>query len=98
VSTSGGVTPRWRRDGKELYYIAPDAKLMAVSVSTTGVRPEVGTPSALFQTRILFGGTSPVGTSWQYDVAPDGRFLINVTVGDAATPPITVIQNWTPKD
>jgi hypothetical protein len=44
------------------------------------------------------GGTSPVGTSWQYDVAPDGRFLVNIIVGDGGTVPITVIQNWTHKN
>ena len=76
VSTGGGVTPLWRRDGKELYYIAPDARLMAVgfaTVSTAGAAPAIGTPTALFQTRILYGGTNPVGTTRQYDVAPDGR-------------------------
>jgi Tol biopolymer transport system component len=98
VSTMGGVTPRWRRDGKELYFIAPDAKLMAVPVATAGTAPEIGTSVALFQPNILFGGTSPVGIGWQYDVAPDGRFLINVRTGDGGTAPITVIQNWTPKN
>jgi hypothetical protein len=92
VSTTGGMEPRWRKDGK----------LMAVSIATastgtTGRAPEMGAPVALFQPRILYGGTLPIGISWQYDVAPDGRFLINVTVGDVVTAPITVIQHWTPK-
>ena len=97
VSTMGGVTPRWRRDGKELYYIAPDGTLMAVPVATTGIAPEMGTPMALFPTRAVYGGVSIVGVTWQYDVADDGRFLINVTTGEGATAPITVIQNWAPK-
>ena len=97
VSTTGGITPRWRLDGKELYYIAPDGQLMAVSIVTTGRAPEMGAPVALFQPHILFGGTMATGNTWQYDVAPDGRFLINVTAGDAAAAPITVIQHWTPK-
>jgi Tol biopolymer transport system component len=97
VSTAGGISPRWRRDGAELYYIAADGQLMAVSVTTTGKTPELGAPVALFSPRIVSGGTLPIGVAWQYDVAPDGRFLINVIVGDAVTAPITVIQNWAPK-
>ena len=88
---------RWRKDGKELYYLAPDGTLMAVPMATTGRAPEMGAPVALFQPRILYGGTPTVGNTWQYDVAPDGRFLINVTAGAAVTAPITVIQHWTPK-
>jgi WD40-like Beta Propeller Repeat len=102
VSTTGGVAPRWRKDGKELYYVAPDGTLMAVSISTTstgslgttGRAPELGAPVALFQPRIRYGGTLPIGISWQYAVAPDGRFLINVTAGEAVAAPITVIQHW----
>ena len=95
VSTSGGITPRWRQDGKELYYIAPDGTLMAVSIAAgTAGAPQLGPPVALFRPNIVFGGTMTVGINWQYDVAPDGRFLINVIVGDAVTAPITVIQHW----
>ena len=94
VSTTGGIAPRWRKDGKELYYIAPDSKLMAVSIVTTGPAPERGEPMALFRPHIVYGGTVTPGVQQQYDVAPDGRFLINVTPGDAVTPPITVIQHW----
>jgi dipeptidyl aminopeptidase/acylaminoacyl peptidase len=97
VSTSGGTAPRWRRDGKELYYIAPDGKLMAVTMATTGRTPVMSAPVALFQPHILHGGATIIGIQAQYDVAPDGRFLINVTSGDAVTAPITVIQNWAPK-
>ena len=99
VSILGGTAPRWRKDGKELFYIAPDGRLMAVTVglTTTGRTPAMGAPVALFQPHILGGGAAVVGVMWQYDVAPDGRFLINVPVGDAATAPITVIQNWNPK-
>ena len=50
----------------------------------------------LFQTRIVSGGSNPIGTQWQYDVAPDGSFLINTVMDDAASP-ITLIQNWTRK-
>ena len=96
VSTMGGVTPRWRADGSELYYIAPDGKLMAVPMKITGPAPEMGTPMSLFQPRILYGGTQPLGSAAQFDVAPDGRFLVNVNITGAA--PITLIQNWTRKN
>ena len=95
VSAGGGVQPRWRRDGKELYYIAPDGKLMAVPVTIKGAVFERGTPEPLFQTRIAGGGTNAY-TRAQYDVAADGRFLINVATEGAATSPITLLQNWKP--
>ncbi len=95
VSTGGGVAPRWRADGKELYFLAPDATLMAAPVTAAGASFEAGTPVALFQTRIVGGGT--VRTSRpQYAVARDGRFLINQPVGDATTAPITLMLNWHP--
>ena len=51
ISTGGGSRPCWRRDGKEIYYLAPDDKLMAVSLSEKGVGLEVGTPQPLFTAR-----------------------------------------------
>jgi dipeptidyl aminopeptidase/acylaminoacyl peptidase len=95
ISTAGGVQPRWRKDGKELFYIAADGKLVAVDVKT-GPKFEFGTPKALFDSRIRGGGN--VSTSFRYDVAADGRFLI-ITTGDptdtAVSAPITVVLNWT---
>src|SRR5262249_30502435 len=52
VSTAGGTNPRWQPDGKELYFIAPDGKLMAVSVRIQAGAFEAGSPVALFQTRV----------------------------------------------
>src|SRR5437879_6973968 len=76
ISISGGVQPRWRRDGKELFYVAPDGKLIAVAVKA-GINFEAGAPEALFQTRIFGLGPSAL-YSQQYDVTGDGqRFLIN---------------------
>jgi Tol biopolymer transport system component len=95
VSTAGGIQPRWRRDGKELYYIAPDGKLMAAPIVVNGATLEPGAPVALFQTRIWGGGTDAYYRE-QYDVASDGRFLINVTTGEATASPITLILNWAP--
>jgi Tol biopolymer transport system component len=94
VSTSGGINERWRSDGKELYYIAPDGKLMAAPVTTSGATFQPGTPVALFQTRV-YGFTDPT-LMFQYDVSRDGRFLINIVLEEASSP-ITLLQNWSPE-
>jgi WD40-like Beta Propeller Repeat len=91
VSTAGGAGPRWRADGRELYYLAPDGRLMAVPITTHGATFEPGTPVALFSPRIASSRETPLP---QYSVAADGRFLINMTVENAPSPPITLIQNW----
>ena len=94
ISTGGGIEPRWRRDSKELFYIAPDGKLMAAAIQAAGQTLEAGAPMALFQTRIVGGGLSK--RPQQYAVAPDGkRFLINITVGESTASPITIVTNWT---
>jgi Tol biopolymer transport system component len=95
VSTNGGMQPRWRRDGKELFYMTLDRKLMAVDV-TTGPELEFGSPKELFQTRLSRGGSStpPV---LRYDATRDGkRFLINSEPESAqvTSAPITVVVNW----
>ena len=93
VSTGGGIQPRWRRDGKELFYIAPDGKLMAAPIQSDGQLLEAGAPVALFQTRIVGGGQSLQQP--QYAVAPDGRrFLINVTADESTASSITIVTNW----
>jgi Tol biopolymer transport system component len=95
VSTSGGMHPRWSPDGKELYYIAPDGKLMAAAINVDGATLDPGAPRALFQTRIYGGGVdSQQGR--QYDVSRDGRFLINTVLEDNNAAPITLLQNWKP--
>jgi Tol biopolymer transport system component len=94
VSTAGGKDPRWRPDGRELYYIAPDGRLMAAPIASSGTALQPGLPTALFQPRIVGGGTPAIGFRQQYDVAPDGRFLINVSVDEGTAAPITVITNW----
>jgi eukaryotic-like serine/threonine-protein kinase len=95
ASTMGGIFPKWRPDGRELYYIAPDGKLMAVSIAVSGQTLEPGPPVALFATRILGGGTDS-NQGRQYDVSRDGRFLINTVLDDATTSPITLLLNWKP--
>jgi len=94
VSNGGGGQPRWRRDGKELFYIAPDGKLMAVDVKI-GPKFESGIPHALFDSQMW--GPAAVAV-FRYDVTPDGRrFLVNTTrQAEAAAAPeaITVVTNW----
>lgn len=92
VSTSGGIYPRWRRDGKELYYIGPHGEMMSVPITATGTTLEPGAPVALFPTRILGGGVDNQ-QGRQYDISRDGRFLINTVLDDTSSP-ITLIQNW----
>jgi len=94
VSTTGGIWARWRPDGKELYYIAPDGKMMAAPIEVSGTTLNAGAPVALFQTRIVGGGTN-IDLGRQYDVASDGRFLINTVLDDVPSP-ITLLQNWNP--
>ncbi len=92
ISTGGGNSPRWRRDGGELFYVAADAQMMAVSVQTSGATFEHGTPKALFKTRMPWDAPMMLGI--HYDVTADGqRFLIATMVGEAA--PVSVILNWT---
>jgi Tol biopolymer transport system component len=96
MSTAGGSQVRWRHDGKELFYLAPDQRLMAVpiAVAADGQTLTGGEPAALFMTH-LAQGAAITGTRSQYAVAADGRFLMNVIVEETApTPPITVIVNW----
>ena len=95
ISTGGGVSPRWRHDGKELFFIGPDGQMMAATVSASGRSFEAAPPLSLFQSRIVGGGTSNV--KHQYAVSVDGRFLINVPASDSTTAPITLLQNWSPE-
>ena len=94
VSTSGGITPLWRADGKELYFIAPNGTLMAAPMTVRGGALQPGPPTALFRTQIVYRGVSPIGAGRQYDVAPDGRFLLNVSTADASSSAITILVNW----
>jgi serine/threonine protein kinase len=94
ISINGGSQVRWRRDGKEVFYMALDGKLMAapIRLASNAQTLEAGSPVPLFAPR----STSTVRP--QYIVSPDGqRFLINTVTEDASTAPITVIQNWKPK-
>jgi hypothetical protein len=91
------VSPRWRRDGRELYYLDSDRRMVAVAVTTDG-KFEVGRAVSLFETPLLF----PLSGSLifvPFDVTADGqRFLMSGPPGLAAPTnitPITVVVNWT---
>ena len=99
VSAVGGVQPRWRRDGHELFYVTPDSRLMALPIGLSQATHtlEVGAPVALFPTRLATGGNlANAGTlaRAQYAVASDGRFLMNIAVDESSASPITIVQNW----
>jgi Tol biopolymer transport system component len=89
ISNNGGAQPRWRADGKELYFIDGNKKLMAVSIDTSHGKVEAGIPHVLFQTRII----APRVVLFQYAVSPDGnRFLIN-SLPSVGAAPVTVLIN-----
>jgi len=88
ISQSGGSEPRWSSDGKELFFFAPDNRLMAAQVRTDGTSFDVGAIQPLFQTRSM-------GFSYRYDVAKDGkRFLVTAGLPQDLSP-ITILNNWT---
>ena len=90
VSSGGGGEPRWRGDGKEIFYLTQDGTVMAAPITTTATSIEPGMPKALFKTRIAVQLTID-----QYAVTSDGqRFLIEVPTGDGGQSPITVVLNW----
>jgi Tol biopolymer transport system component len=90
ISTAGGDKPRWSADGRELYYLSPDRKMMVVPIKS-GATLEPGVAAPLFAVPVLSGFLP-------YDVGPDGRFLLNVVSDVAATraTPLTVVLNWRP--
>jgi eukaryotic-like serine/threonine-protein kinase len=91
ISPSGGAEPMWRRDGKELYYLTIDHKLMTVPVSSDGASFQAGIPKPLFQAQL-------VPFSWWRNIyfpSPDGqRFLMLMPAGEPEQEPITVLVNW----
>jgi Tol biopolymer transport system component len=93
ITGGGGVQVRWRADAKELFYLAPDNRLMAVPIgldSTTG-RAEVGTPASLFAVRL--NGNGQLATARHYMASQDGQRLLVDTLKEI-TIPITVVLNW----
>jgi serine/threonine protein kinase len=96
ISVAGGEQPRWRRDGKEVFFVGGDGKMMAVPVkAVAGTKPslEVGSPLPLFDTHLVQVNNN----QWfEYDVTADGkRFLLDTAgVGSTSTPFLNVVVNW----
>jgi DNA-binding winged helix-turn-helix (wHTH) protein/Tol biopolymer transport system component len=87
ISGSGGAQPRWSHDGRQIFYVAPNRNLMAVSFDPANGR--AGRPRTVFHTRIV----APNLSGFQYDVAPDGRFLVNSLPSNGPSP-LTLITGW----
>jgi Tol biopolymer transport system component len=95
ISIAGGEQPRWRGDGKELFFVGADGKMMSVAVSAvTGPKLffEAGAPKPLFDSHML----PTTNARFEYDVSADGkRFLINSTSRSSASAPyLNVVVNW----
>ncbi len=91
VSIGGGAAPTWSKDGKEIFYLAPDKRLMAVDVKTVGGSLEQGIPKPLFATDV-----DQYSLPNRYDASKDGkRFLVNNGVETTGTKPIAIVLNWT---
>jgi Tol biopolymer transport system component/tRNA A-37 threonylcarbamoyl transferase component Bud32 len=96
VSSGGGMQPQWRPDGRELFYLAPDRRLMAVSLRAApdGESLDVEAPVELFVAPVA--ATLEGGMNMEYVVSPDGqRFLLNALV-EQSSPPLQVLLNREP--
>jgi Tol biopolymer transport system component len=94
ISRGGGFQPRWRRDGKELFYISSDSKMMSVEVA---IQPafQSGTPRPLFQSNIVDTGIRTAPMSW--DLAADGNRFLIISPNTSDTSALTVTLNWRPE-
>jgi eukaryotic-like serine/threonine-protein kinase len=92
VSTGGGNLPRWRGDGRELYYVSPDDEIMAAAVGESRDRFEVNGVARLFRASLAI---SPRTDQYPYDVAADGQRLLVTVVGDAEPPRVALVTDWT---
>ena len=87
ISTAGGQYPVWGAGGREIVYLSPDNKLMAVDITITADAVHPSAPRALFTLPVIDNGWSP------YDTVDGQRFLVRA-VPQQASPPVTVIVNW----
>ena len=89
ISTNGGTRPRWRRDGKELFYLSLDNKMMSARIADTGSSLSFGQIQSLFQAN---PSSNP---GWLYDVSADGKKFLVVSEGNAkSVEPLTLVVNW----
>jgi Tol biopolymer transport system component len=88
ITTGGGDSPRWRGDGQELFYLAPDRTLVAVQLRESANEVRVFSSHSLF--RLLLSGEAGF-----YDVSRDGkRFLVNTTTSVEQAAPLTILTDW----
>jgi hypothetical protein len=88
VSRDGGIQPRWKRDGKELFYISTSNQLMSVGISTAGGALSAREPEPLFEMPVA-------GVRWRYDVSPDGQRFLVQPPGEGGAVMLPMIMNWT---
>ena len=93
ISSGGGAVPHWRRDGKELFYLSSDERLMSVAISLNTDSVQAGAAVPLFSLASLVQTLS--GLVSPYDVSPDGKRFIVVTGEQGRTFPINLVTNWT---
>jgi eukaryotic-like serine/threonine-protein kinase len=94
ISTAGGQFPRWRRDGKELFYLGPDNRLMSADVNTNPSF-KAGIPKSVIAAPMPLASSATTIEGYYWDVAPDGqRFLAVTAPGAQNSAPITVVANW----
>jgi Tol biopolymer transport system component len=91
ISTGGGLLPRWRGDGKELFFVGGDNRLMSAAIKFEPAF-QAAEPAALFRLRSAIG-TLPADASG-FDVAHDGQHFVVVVTDSADAPPLTVVVNW----
>ena len=89
VSRAGGWSPRWRADGKELFFVGGDRKMMAAPIESSPAVFRSGEPAALFTTRLF-----PDSVDYSYDVSADGRRFLLLDSEEGGADPITVLVNW----
>ena len=90
ITTSGGQYPRWRRDGKEIFFLAADNRVMAAEVEAKGASFQVGAVKPLF-------AAFPQNSSGPLDVSADGKRFVIVSVVQGQGSPITLVVNWPAK-
>jgi hypothetical protein len=88
ISSAGGGFPRWRRDGKEIFYTTLEGQLMAAEIAASNGTLEVGKVQKLFDGIVFTRGIT-------YDVSADGQKFLVVDDGVSAARPLTLLQNWT---
>ena len=93
VSTAGGFWPRWRRDGRELFFVTTEGQMMAAGINASGAAFEAALPVVLFDIPSGAGA----GPKPQYAVSGDGRFLFTASVDAATAASMTLVQNWMPR-